>query len=102
MRRMNRCINDVIVAIDLFVLDWDSTIKSRRLSSYASLIGGKDDHQVPGLHSDVECPARGLVVSHVLALGVELVVGERQIVFHVRIDRLEVDPIMVLARDTKI
>jgi hypothetical protein len=100
MRRMNRCIDDVIVAIDLFVLDWDSTIKTRGHSSDASLSGGKDDDQVPGLHSDVECPARGLVGSHVLALSGELVVGERQIIFRVGIDRLEVDPFMVRTRDT--
>lgn len=102
MRIMNRCIDDVVVAIDLFVLNWDNTIKTRRLSSHVSLIGGEDDDQVPGLHSDVECPARGLVVSHVIALSGERVVGERQIVLRVGIDRLEVDPVMVCTRDTNI
>jgi len=102
MRIMNRCIDDVVVAIDLFVLNWDNTIKTRRLSSHVSLIGGEDDDQVPGLHSDVECPARGLVVSHVIALSGERVVGERQIVLRVGIDRLEVDPVMVRTRDTNI
>lgn len=91
-----------VVAINLFVLDGDSAVKTGRLASDRSLVGGEDHHEIPSLDCDIEGSAGGRVGTQVLALRGELVIRQRETVFHVGVDCLQIDGFVVLTRNTKI
>lgn len=99
MRIMDSCLDDWVIAIDLFVLDRYNSVEARGLSGSGPLVLGENHHQIPRLHSNVECPARRRVGREVLALLSKLIVGKREIVLGVGVNRLEIDGVMVLARN---